>query len=116
MSKVFYDKLIVLEEIEMEIKKVAKTKEEKEELWAIVDETIHHRVIGKVLEKLPKESHQEFLEMFHLSPHDENILTYLQEKIGENVEEIIKQEIGDLAYELLKEIRGTKVERIITGE
>jgi hypothetical protein len=106
MSKLYYDHLLVLDEVEAEIKKSAKSLEEKEELWAVVDEMVHHRVMGCVLDRLPKEHHQEFLEKFHKAPHDENILAYLKEKIGENIEEIIRQEVGNLAYELLNEIRG----------
>ena len=38
MSKLFFDHLIKLDEVEVEIKKVTKTQEEREELWQIVDE------------------------------------------------------------------------------
>ncbi len=105
MSHIFYDHLIVLDDLEKEIKNVAETPEEKEELWKIVDETIHHRVLGCILDQLPKESHTEFLEKFHKAPYDENLMGYLKAKVGENIEEVIKQEIGSLAYELLNEIR-----------
>ena len=108
MSKLYYDHLIVLDEVEAVIKRAAKTQEEKEELWKVVDETLHHRVMGKVLDKLPREHHEEFLHKFHATPHDENLLTYLQEKIGENVEELIRQEIGNLAYELLQDLKKKK--------
>lgn len=105
MSKIFYDHLLELEKIDKQIKKIAKTKEEREEIWAIIDEIIHHKAIGCVLEKLPRENHVEFLEMFHSSPHDEDrIFGYLKEKVGNNVEEILKLELGNLAFELLQEI------------
>lgn len=108
MSKIFYDHLIVLEEVEAEIKKTAETSEEREELWQLVDEIIHHRVLGSILDKLPGEHHGEFLEKFHKAPHDESLIDYLKEKIGENIEEVIRQEMGDLAYEILEEIRKDK--------
>ncbi|KKQ96113.1 MAG: hypothetical protein UT23_C0041G0008 [Candidatus Woesebacteria bacterium GW2011_GWA1_39_12] len=94
MSKLYYDHLIVLDEVEAVIKRAAKTQEEKEELWKVVDETLHHRVMGKVLDKLPREHHEEFLDKFHASPHD--------------VEELIRQEIGNLAYELLQDLKKKK--------
>jgi len=105
MSKVFYDHLIVLTEVEAEIKKTAQTPEEKEELWKLVDEMIHHRVMERVLDKLPKVHHEDFLTRFHEAPHDDNLIDYLTKQMGENVEELIKREIGELAYELLAEIR-----------
>lgn len=110
MSKLFFDHLLSLEEVEKEINKVSSTKEEKEELWVIVDEIVQHRVVGCILGKLPEKDHPEFLERFHQAPHDENIISFLVEKIGENIEEIIRQEIGGIAYELLAEIRGKEVE------
>jgi hypothetical protein len=110
MSKLFFDDLIKLDEVEAEIKKVTRTNEEKEELWQIVDEIIHHRIIGCILDNLPKKNHQEFLERFHATPYDVGLMDYLIEKIGENIEEIIRQEIGGLAYELLAEIRGKETE------
>ncbi len=106
MSKLFFDHLINLEDVEKEINEVSSTKEEKDELWQLVDEIIHHRVLGCILDKLPRKDHEEFLGMFHRHPYDEAIIDYLREKIGGNVEEIIKQEIGTLAFELLTEIRG----------
>ena len=68
MSKLFYDHLITLDEIEVVIKKNASSKEEKEELWALVDEIVTHKVLEKVLDKLPREHHEEFLELFHKCP------------------------------------------------
>lgn len=115
MSKLFYDHLIVFEEIEAEIDKSTKSPEEREELWAIVDEIVNHRVMAIILKKLPRKHHEEFLSMFHKAPHDLELLNYLKEKIGGNVEGLIRAEIGDLAYELLEEIRGKEGQRV-SGE
>lgn len=111
MSKLFFDHLLSLEEVEKEIKRVSSTKEEEEELWGIVDEIVHHKILGCILERLPEENHTEFLERFHKAPYDMGIMEFLVAKIGENIEEIIRQEIGGLAYELLAEIRGKETER-----
>ena len=81
---------------------IAKTREEREELWLLVDEIIHHKAVGCVLEKLPSNNHQEFLEIFHKFPHDSDLIFgYLKEKIGGNIEEILRQELGDLTFEIL---------------
>ena len=108
MSKLYYDHLVILEEVEAEINKTARTLEEKEELWKIIDEILHHRVMEKVLDKLPRAHHEELLDKFHRAPHDESLIDYLTQMIGENVEELIRQEIGELAYELLQEVRNKK--------
>jgi len=106
MSKLFFDHLVEFKEIDKEIKKVAKTREEREELWVMVDEIVHHKVIGCILDKLPRENHKEFLEMYSQKPHDtEFIFAYLKNKVVENVEEIIKQEVDKLSVEILNEIK-----------
>ena len=106
MSKIFYDHLIILEEVEAEVKKSVKTAEEREELWILVDEIIHHRVLICVLDRLPREHHQEFLQKFHEKPHDETLIDFLKEKGGQDFEGVIKEEIEALNSELLQEIRG----------
>lgn len=108
MSKLFFDNLIVFEEVEGKIDSIAKTEEERGELWEIVDNLIHHRALGLILDKLPKPYHTEFLEKFHLAPHDDALMDYLKEKIGENIEELLRQELGNLAYELLEEFASAK--------
>lgn len=108
MSKLFFDHLVVLEEVDSEIKKVAQSKEEKEELWDLVDEAVHHRVLDTILDKLHHSHHEEFLEKFHKAPYDEALMGYLKEKIGGNIEEIIKAEIGELAYGILSDLQGKK--------
>lgn len=108
MSKLFFDHLIVLEEVDAEIKNTAQTKEERDELWGLVDEMVHHRVMDTILDRLHHSHHEEFLEKFHKAPHDEALFDYLNEKIGQNIEELIKAEIGDLAFGILSDLREKK--------
>src|SRR5688572_24958311 len=104
MSKLFFDHLLSLDKLDSKIKKLAKTQEEREELWLLVDEIVHHKVFEVILDKLPKDNHQEFLEMVHKAPHNEEFLfSYLKAKIGENIEDILRQELGDLTYDTLKD-------------
>jgi len=108
MSKIFYDRLIVLEDFEKELKKKTSSKEEEFELWNLVDDILGHKVIDMILEKLPLKYHGEFIEKFVDAPFDEAIFDFLKEKIGENIEELVKEEIGDLAYNLLEDINEDK--------
>lgn len=105
MSKIFYDYLLDFRELDKKIKKIAKSAEEREEIWKLVDEIVHHRILGCILDNLPKKNHSEFLNLFHSLPYDSNLLmNYLKEQIGNNFEELLKQEIGSISTELLKEI------------
>ena len=51
MSKLFFDHLLVLDEVEVEIKRSASSREEREELWGLVDDIVN----PKVFEILKKE-------------------------------------------------------------
>lgn len=108
MSRIFFDNLLDLKDLEKEIKQLVQTEEERHELWDIVDDTLNHKVLTFVLHNLPKEHHSEFLELFRVRPHDSELTRYLKEKIGENFEGLLKEEIGKVSYELLNTTRNKK--------
>lgn len=101
MSKLFYDHLLVLEEVEIHIKNMDASKEEKEELWNLVDGVVRTRVMDVILTKLPKEHHEDFLEKLSLFPHDERLMEYLKEKV-EGIDKEIQEEVKKLASEVIK--------------
>ncbi len=105
MSKLFFDYLVILEEVEVEIKNASNSSEEKEELWGLVDEIVLHRVLHTIFSNLPEAHHEDFLNRFHEAPHNEGLVEYLSEKMEKDVEKIIKEEVENLKIEILKEIR-----------
>lgn len=106
MSRLFYDHLVCFDDLEIEIKGIAETPEEREELWRVVDEIVHHKVLGCILDKLPQEYHDEFLTRFHEAPYDEGIIVFIDDKldIEDSIEEVIKSELRKLAEEILQEL------------
>ena len=108
MSKIFYDHLIVLDEVEDEIKSTAETEEERHELWHIVDEIVHHRMLELILDNLDHDHHDDFLHRFHSAPHDQEHIHYLNDRIEGEIEEMIKKEVKKLKKEILKEIKASK--------
>ncbi len=108
MSKIFYDRFIILEEIEIELDNLGLEAEERQELDQLIDEMIHHRVLDRILTHLPREHHTEFLDRFHKAPYDEGLLDYLNEKIERSVEEHVREEIRQLKKEILKDIKSSK--------
>lgn len=101
MSLLFFDKLIVLDKVDKKIKKKFASNDERQELWQMIEEIIHHKVLGCCLDCLPRKHHHEFLDKFHKAPHDENLLDYLSEKSKKDMRKIIKEEIKKLSKELL---------------
>lgn len=107
MSKLFYDHLIEFEEIEIELTNLKLAGQEKEEIHQMIEESVHYRVMRRILDHLPAEHHQEFLDRFHQAPYHEDLLTFLKEKV-ENIEELIKEEISFLKKELLSDLKSPK--------
>lgn len=101
MSKLFYDDLINLDDVEKKIKKTVKDKESREEIYQLIDEIIHHRVIGCILDRLPREHHKEFVNHISVRPHDKGILNFIGQRVAEDVLEFIRYEIHSLSGELL---------------
>jgi hypothetical protein len=112
MSKLFYDHLIVFEEIEAKLSSYNfSSPDEKEEVHQMIEESVHYRVMACILDHLPREHHNQFLELFHRSPHHPGLLTFLKDRV-ENIEEIIKKEVKDLEKVLLKDIESAKIKEI----
>lgn len=106
MSKLFYDHLLNLRELDSIIKGMATTHTEREELWQKIDEIIHHKVLECILENLPQHHHEEFLVILHRSPHDETVIFgYLKEKIGPHIEGMVRHTLGSLNEELSAEMK-----------
>ena len=102
MSKIFYDHLIDLSKVEKRVKKIAKTPEEREEIYQLIDEIIHHRMVGCILHELPPKDHQEFLCKFCNQPGSDGLMDYLKEHIKRDISKFLKKEIHNLAIELLE--------------
>lgn len=102
MAKLFYDNYLNLEEVEKILKENIKDKDSREEIFKLVDEIAHHRVLGCILDRLPEKHHKEFMNHVHDRPHDEGILHYLADKVTEDVEEFLRKETYELTQELLE--------------
>ena len=96
MSKIYYDHLIVFEELEVEVNKAARSQEEKEELWKLIDEILHLRILSRILDRL------------HASPYDERLINFLNERVNKDIEEFLRKEIKDLEREIIESIKGKK--------
>ena len=108
MSIIFYDRLVIFDGLDRKLKKMVSSNEELQEMWQMIEELTHHRILGCVLDRLPKQKHQDFLERFEKAPHDEELLKYLKKEISEDMEEVIKKEVKTLKKEILKELKSKK--------
>jgi len=77
MAKIFYDYLIKIEEITVELEGYEMTVEEKEEFITLIDETLHNHTLNVILSNLPQERHEDFLSLFYEAPHRPELLDFL---------------------------------------
>ncbi len=101
MSKVFYDDIIDLKDVEKQLKRAVKDYDERVEIYKLIDDILHHRLLSSILEKLPKENHKEFVQKFCDHPHDESHIEYLTKRINQDMKEFIKSEARVLSTEIL---------------
>lgn len=104
MSKIFYDHLIVIEEVIAVLDQYKLSNKERQELLALIDETLHHEVLDVILSCLPESLHNEFLTKFHKAPHDPALITYLKEKSDINVELAILGRVNTVKRKLIKHV------------
>ena len=108
MSKLYYDHILVLDDIEEHIHVVAESPEEKEELWQLVDEIIHHEMMGCVLGHLHEDHHKEFLDKFHEAPHDEELIVYINERVDGDIEELLTKRMDEIRSDLVEIVNDEK--------
>lgn len=107
MTKIFYDHLIKIEEVCDELNNCEINIEERQELVTLIDETIDNKMLDAILDMLPEEFHETFLQQYHQSPYDEKLLSFLKEKVA-GVEEKIQEKAKEIKKELLAEIKKSK--------
>lgn len=105
MSKVFYDHLILIEEVGSEIDLLPLDKRETHQAKKLIDDMMHHRVLGFILDCLPRQHHEEFLDRFSETPFDLTLLDYLEMKIKRDIKSELVLLGNKLKRELLAEIK-----------
>ncbi len=111
MSKVFYDHLVLREEITAELELHHLSAEEKDELIELIDQTLHHTTLNVILNHLPKEHHREFISKFHAAPYDEALLDYLQDKISTDIRREIADQAKKVKADLVAEINRSRIKK-----
>lgn len=104
MTAIFYDHLIIVEEIHFVLDDLSVSVEEKQQLLDLFDETMHHTVLTVLLDLLPADKRDTFLQEFIKRPHDPKLLTLLSELGVSNPEKQIHKTVTATKKRLLKKI------------
>jgi len=103
MSIVFYDHLVSFEKLEKLLKRGIELQEEREEIWGLIDELIHHSVFECILDNLEDGEHEDFVAILTEQPHNKDVIDYLQDRLEDDVEMLISQTLEKLHEELFQE-------------
>lgn len=111
MTKIFYDHLIKIEEVCDELDNCKLNIEERDELIAIIDEIIDNKMLDAILDMLPEEHHEIFLNHFHQNPYDEELIKFLKEKVSDDIDKKIEDKAVQIKKEILAEIKKSRKPR-----
>lgn len=106
--KLFYDHLILIEEVFIEIETLPLSPHEKQSAKKLSDDLMHQKVLIYILDMLPRPHHEEFLDRFHKAPYDIDHLRFLTEKTQRDVHMDLVVLGKQLKKELLSEIKKHK--------
>ena len=86
MNKLFYDHLIVIEEITAVLDEHKLRARDRTKILELMDVTIQNEILDVIFTYLPREKHEEFLEKFRKAPHDMSLMLYLKDNSPVNIE------------------------------
>jgi hypothetical protein len=109
MTKIFYDHLIIIEEVVAVLDTHDLTSTQKQEFLDLIDQTMHQDILNTILTLLPREHHETFLAKFHASPGDHLLMTFLKEHSPADMEKEILKSALKVKKQILKEIEQSKI-------
>lgn len=104
MSKLFYDHLIIIEEIIAVLDEHKLNLKDRAKILELMDTTLQHEILDVIFSYLPREKHEEFLEKFHGAPHDPLLMQYLKDNSAVNIELAILDRANKTKKKLLREL------------
>jgi hypothetical protein len=105
MSKLFYDHLIVIEEIIAVLDAHKLKPKDRAKILELMDATLQNEILDVIFTYLPRANHEEFLEKFHATPHDSRLMQYLKDNSPINMELAILDRANKTKRKFLKEVR-----------
>lgn len=105
-KKHYYSHIIDIQSIHIEIDGMDLNDKEKEELFDLIEKSMHHKVTHTVLDHLSEEDRKLFLKHIALEEHD-SLWDLLREKVS-NVEEKVKFAGEKLLIGILEDITESK--------
>ncbi|MEK7118978.1 MAG: hypothetical protein AAB457_01430 [Patescibacteria group bacterium] len=105
MAKIFYDHLIIIEEVIAVLDEHTIPINKRAEFLKLIDQTLHHEILDVILTHLPKEKHEMFLTQFHRAPHHPSLMSLLKEHVEVDIEKAILRRASTTKKKILASIK-----------
>lgn len=105
--KYFYAKYIEIDYLIEELHSLDLSDKERHHLAALLDSSLHHRILDEILSNLSESDKKIFLDKLREDPENENLMEFLNEKI-EGIEEKIKKAAEQLIKEMHEDVIESK--------
>ncbi len=109
MSKLFYDHLIVIEEVIAVLDAHDIHQKERAKILGLIDQTLQHEILDVIFTYLPAEVHAEFLHRFHKAPDDPHLMQFLRDHAVVNIELAILDRANKTKTKLLGEVKKASI-------
>ena len=103
MKKHFFDHLVEIDTIHLEIEELNLEEEQEKEIKKLIEDSLYHTILDAILSELTEEDKKTFLSHIVEDNHDK-IWKLLNTKI-ENIDEKIKQAAEAIKKEMRKDIK-----------
>ncbi len=104
MSKLFYDHLIIVDDIVVLLEKHEVPQEERVSLMQHIDELLHTHILDTILSHLSRDHHDHFLDKLAREPHQSSILDFLKDKTKVDIEREIEKTVAHVKAKIQKDI------------
>lgn len=101
--KKFYQNLIEVESLTLELDKLDLDEEQKIHLASLIDSSLHHTILDAILSELSDTDKRAFIHILNEDDHDK-IWKFLNKRV-DNIEEKIKKVVEELKEELHKDMK-----------
>lgn len=102
--KTFFSHLLDTDQLIMLVERYLEVEEEKLEILDMIDSTLHHRVMDRVLHELDEGHHEIFIAEYSRDPGDEELLFFLKKHIPD-IEDVIRSESKSTQASLFEDIK-----------
>lgn len=101
----FYDHLVDKTEINIYLDKLDAPDNHKGKIRQLADDILHQGLLEFILQKLHPHQHTIFLDRFHATPFDPELLEYLRDHASEDIDKELRAEASRLVSLIKKDLK-----------